>query len=165
MEDLRRVLGRPLITVQRRRQDIDFIYLVAQSAAARQIVPSLAYLYAGDLPVYASQDIYAGIPRPVEDRDLNGVVFAESPWLLGTSAVGVEMLHELFPLNNAQNLRLQAFGIDAFRLYPRLRLLESSSESRVPGASGMLRLGSNRNIERELTWATITDGLATPLPR
>ncbi len=159
MADLRELIGRPVLFVQRRRQDIDFIYLLAQPGPARQIVPSLAYLYAGDIPVYASQDIYSGIARPLEDRDLNGVTFGDSPWLLsaGTEVGGIRTL---FPANTADNLRLQAFGLDAFRLYPRLRLLESSPEGRMPGATGTLRLGANRNIERELTWATIANGLA-----
>src|SRR5690606_12307557 len=47
---LRQVLGRPLEFTQRRRQDIDFILLIASPATARQIKPSLAYLYAGDIP-------------------------------------------------------------------------------------------------------------------
>lgn len=161
MESLRDLIGRPMLFVQRRRQDIDFIYLLAQPGPARQIVPSLAYLYAGDIPVYASQDIYSGLARPLEDRDLNGVIFGESPWLLGEAGSDMSSgLRELFPATTADNLRLQAFGVDAFRLYPRLRLLESSPESRMPGATGTLRLGQNRNIERELTWATITDGIA-----
>jgi outer membrane PBP1 activator LpoA protein len=67
-------------------------------------------------------------------------------------------------MNTAQNLRLQAFGIDAFRLYPRLRLLESAADATIPGASGLLRLGENRNIVRELSWVTITDGLIRPQP-
>ena len=160
MASLRELIGRPILFVQRRRQDIDFIYLIAQPGPARQIVPSLAYLYAGDIPVYASQDIYSGLPRPLEDRDINGVTFGDSPWLLKGAGSEAGRARELFPENSAQNMRLQAFGFDAFRLYPRLRLLESSPEGRMPGASGMLRLGSDRNIERELIWATITDGLA-----
>ncbi|MDY6981896.1 MAG: penicillin-binding protein activator, partial [Pseudomonadota bacterium] len=132
---------------------------------ARQIVPSLAYLYAGDIPVYASQDIYSGTSRPLEDRDLNGVTFGESPWLLGTAGNDAERIRSLFPATTANNMRLQAFGVDAFRLYPRLRLLESSPEGRMPGATGVLRLGPNRNIERELAWAAIDNGVvqaATP---
>ncbi len=162
MGSLRVLIGRPVLFVQRRRQDIDFIYLIAQPAPARQIVPSLAYLYAGDIPVYASQDLYSGLPRPLEDRDLNGVIFGDSPWLLNPGNAS-DRTRELFPANIARDLRLQAFGLDAFRLYPRLRLLESSPEARMPGATGMLRLGPNRNIERELTWARITDGLAQAL--
>lgn len=160
MASLRALIGRPMLFVQRRRQDIDFIYLVAEPGPARQIVPSLAYLYAGDIPVYASQDIYSGTSRPLEDRDLNGVTFGESPWLLGTAGNDAERIRSLFPATTANNMRLQAFGVDAFRLYPRLRLLESSPEGRMPGATGVLHLGPNRNIERELTWAAIDNGVA-----
>ncbi len=160
---LSQLLGRTVVAELRRRQDIDLIYLVAQPASARQIVPSLAYLYAGDIPVYASQDMYSGTARQTDDRDLNGVVFGESPWLLNNSA-DVSGVRQLFPMNTAQNLRLQAFGIDAFRLYPRLRLLESAADASIPGASGLLKLGDNRNIVRALSWATIADGLIRPHP-
>ena len=152
------LLGRPVVTQQRRRQDVDFIYLLAPPDAGRQIIPSLAYLYAGDIPVYASQDVYSGVARQSEDRDLNGVIFGESPWLLGTNG-DVSRARQLFPMNTASSLRLQAFGIDAFRLYPRLRLLESGANAQIPGVSGTLKLGANRNIVRELSWATINDGL------
>jgi outer membrane PBP1 activator LpoA protein len=160
---LSQLLGRTAVAELRRRQDIDFIYLVAQPAPARQIVPSLAYLYAGDIPVYASQDVYAGTARQTDDRDLNGVIFGESPWLL-ESAGDIGRTRQLFPVASASNLRLQAFGIDAFRLYPRLRLLASAADSSIPGTSGLLKLGSNRNITRELIWATIADGLIRLAP-
>jgi hypothetical protein len=165
MESLRELIGRPLLFVQRRRQDIDFIYLISEPGPARQIVPSLAYLYAGDIPVYASQDVYSGVPRPMEDRDINGITFADSPWLLGSTVNNADRTRQLFPMQSAQNLRLQAFGLDAYRLYPRLPLLESSPDSQIPGASGILRMGPNRNIERELSWATITEGMARTTAR
>lgn len=159
---LSQLLGRTVVSQLRRRQDLDLIYLVAQPAAARQIVPSLVYLYAGDIPVYASQDVYAGTSKQADDRDLNGVVFGESPWLLGDMG-DISRIRRFFPVNTAPYLRLQAFGIDAFRLYPRLRLLESAADASIPGASGMLRLGPNHFITRELVWSTIEDGLIRPL--
>jgi outer membrane PBP1 activator LpoA protein len=159
MTNLRELIDRPVLFVQRRRQDIDFIYLLGEPGPARQIVPSLAYLYAGDIPVYAGQDVYSGVARPLEDRDLNGVTFGESPWLLGAAGSDASRLRELFPATTATNLRLQAFGIDAFRLYPRLRLLESSPDARMPGATGTLHLGANRTVESDLVWATVTEGL------
>jgi uncharacterized protein len=161
MERLRNVIRQPLQFVQHRRQDVDFIYLLAQPAPARQIVPSLAYLFAGDIPVYASQDVYSGEPRPLEDRDINGVTFGDSPWLLNTENPATKRTRELFPMSSAQNLRLQAFGIDAFRLYPRLRLLRENNNTHIPGATGTLKLGPNNTIERELTWAVVRDGRAT----
>jgi outer membrane PBP1 activator LpoA protein len=161
---LRELTGKNLQYRPRRRQDVDFILLLGQTAPARQIVPSLAYLYAGDLPVYASQDVYSGLPRPAEDRDLNGVIFGESPWVLDTGSPRALATRMLFPLNSAQNLRLQAFGIDAFTLYPRLNLLSASSQYTIPGATGRLHLGPNRNIQRDLIWTSINEGLASPLP-
>src|SRR5690606_10765523 len=92
------LVGRQVEFTQRRRQDVDFIYLVSQPEPARLIVPSLAYLFAGDIPVYASQDVYAGNGRTIDDVDLNGVLFPESPWLLSNGASrGVERIKELFP--------------------------------------------------------------------
>lgn len=160
---LNEILRRPVVTQQRRRQDVDFIYLLAPPDAARQIVPSLAYLYAGDIPVYASQDVYSGVAMQANDRDLNGIIFGESPWLLGSGG-DIARARQLFPMNTAANLRLQAFGIDAFRLYPRLRLLESGANAQIPGVSGALKLGPNHNIVRELSWATISDGLVREAP-
>jgi len=160
------LVGRQVEFTQRRRQDVDFIYLVSQPEPARLIVPSLAYLFAGDIPVYASQDVYAGNGRTIDDVDLNGVLFPESPWLLSNGASrGVERIKELFPADNAQNLRLQAFGIDAFRLASRLPLLARSPDFSVPGTSGQLRMDGQGNILRELSWATINQGAVRPASR
>jgi outer membrane PBP1 activator LpoA protein len=149
-----------LAFTQRRRQDIDMIFLVADPGPARQINPTLAYLYAGDIPVYATQDIYSGIPRPQVDFDLNGIIFGDSPWVLNFNDELKEKATSLFPQNTSLTLRLQAFGIDAFRIYPRLKQLESAPDSQIYGATGLLKLGDNHNIIRELSWARISEGLA-----
>lgn len=160
MKAVSNLIGEELVFTQRRRQDIDMILLIAEPGPARQINPTLAYLYAGDIPVYGSQDIYSGLPRPLVDNDLNGVVFGDSPWLLSFEDELKAKATQLFPQNNALTLRLQAFGIDAFRLYPRLKQLQTAPDSQIYGATGLLRLTDNNNIIRELTWARVTDGLA-----
>jgi len=158
--ELARLINEDLAFTQRRRQDIDFIFLIAEPGPARQINPTLAYLYAGDIPVYASQDVYSGIPRPLVDNDLNGIIFGDSPWLLNFNDELKTKTTTLFPQNNALTLRLQAFGIDAFRLYPRLRQLEDIPDGQIYGATGLLKFGDNRNITRELNWAKVSEGLA-----
>jgi outer membrane PBP1 activator LpoA protein len=160
MEAVSDLIGEELVFTQRRRQDIDMIFLIAEPGPARQINPTLAYLFAGDIPVYGSQDIYSGLPRPLVDNDLNGIVFGDSPWLLSFEDELKAKATQLFPQNNALTLRLQAFGIDAFRLYPRLKQLQTVTDSQIYGATGLLRLTDNNNIIRELTWARVTDGLA-----
>jgi outer membrane PBP1 activator LpoA protein len=145
---------------QRRRQDVDFIFLIAEPLAARQINPSLGYLYAGDIPVYASQDIYSGLNRTLEDVDLNGIIFGDSPWLLSQDDELKIAAQLLFPQTSAQNLRLQAFGIDAFRLYPRIRQLETGAANAFVGATGVLSLDADNRITRQLDWARMQDGFA-----
>jgi hypothetical protein len=162
---VQQIIGRQAGFTQRRRQDVDFIYLVSQPEPARLIVPSLAYLFAGDVPVYASQDVYSGAGRAADDIDLNGVLFPESPWLLSSGQDGsIEQVKRLFPVDNAQNLRLQAFGIDAFRLASRLQLLAKSSDFSIPGTTGLLHMDPQRNIQRQLSWATIAQGQVRPAP-
>ena len=148
---------------QRRRQDVDFIFLIAEPLAARQIKPSLGYLYSGDIPVYATQDIYSGLSRPLEDVDLNGIIFGDSPWLLSQDDELRATAQMLFPQSSAQNLRLQAFGIDAFRLYPRIRQLESGASNAFSGATGVLSLDPDNRIIRQLDWARMDQGLARPV--
>jgi len=160
MESLGELINEQLAFTQRRRQDIDFIFLIAEPGPARQINPTLAYLFAGDIPVYATQDIYSGLPRPLVDNDLNGILFVDSPWLLEFNDALKTKASQQFPQNNALNLRLQAFGVDAFRLYPRLKQLQSVPGSQLYGATGLLSLDDHNNITRELTWARVSEGLA-----
>ena len=159
-EQLTALLGRTTEFVPRRRQDIDFIFLLAQPGPARQIIPSLAYLYAGDLPVYATQDVYSGSPRPQADADLNGIHFADCPWLLTDLDELRNEAQRLFPQNSALYSRLQAFGVDAFRLYPRLSQLERLGNQSIPGATGQLYMSADRRIHQNYTWARIRNGLA-----
>jgi uncharacterized protein len=65
-----------------------------------------------------------------------------------------------FPQNNGLSLRLQAFGVDAFRLYPRLLQLKTVPDSLIYGASGLLTMEANGNIIRKLSWARIEEGEA-----
>ena len=162
-DEISDIINAPVEFSQRRRQDVDFIFLLAGPLAARQIKPSLGYLYAGDLPVYATQDIYSGINRPLEDVDLNGIIFGDSPWLLSQEDELKATAQILFPQTSAQNLRLQAFGIDAFRLYPRIRQLETGATNAFIGASGVLSLDDQNRITRQLDWARMQDGFPRPL--
>lgn len=158
-EQLSDLLGTTPEFTPRRRQDLDFIFLLAQPGPARQIKPSLAYLYAGDLPVYATQDVYSGTPRPQIDADLNGIHFTDSPWLLTDQDELRNEAQRLFPQNSALYSRLQAFGVDAFRLYPRLSQLEELNDLSIPGATGQLYMTADRSIHQRYTWARIRNGL------
>ncbi|MEX2365388.1 MAG: penicillin-binding protein activator, partial [Pseudohongiellaceae bacterium] len=120
---------------------------------------------AGDIPVYATQDVYSGSFRPQVDNDLNGIIFSESPWLLTNEDELRQQTQNLFPQNNPLLLRLQAFGVDAFRLYPRLKQLEDVTDSQIYGATGILRMDENRSIHQQYDWAQFVQGQAVPLEK
>ena len=56
---LRANIGGPLQFDPRRRQDIDFVFLGADSRAGRLIKSQLKFHYSGDLPVYSTSFIYS----------------------------------------------------------------------------------------------------------
>ena len=65
--------------IPRRRGDIDFIFLIANPREGRQIKPTLAFYFAGDIPVYALPSIYDGQDNQSANQDLNGIVFTDAP--------------------------------------------------------------------------------------
>jgi uncharacterized protein len=157
---LRSVLPRSnLHFTARRRQDVDFIFLLASPAEGRQIKPALAFHFAGDVPVYSMPGIYDGGANSVANRDLNGVIFTDSPWILQDDPLR-ETLNRVLPAAVSNVQRLRAMGVDTFRLYPRLSQLESFPSARLQGATGVLSMQPNGSIKRELLEARFINGAA-----
>ena len=123
--------------------------------------PTLAFYFAGDIPVYALPSIYDGLDNQSANQDLNGIVFTDAPWLLAN--------YDPLKANAASNLRpaqgpvqrFRAMGIDSFRLYARLTLLQNREITSLPGATGLLSVDENGRIHRRLEVARFVDGKAT----
>jgi hypothetical protein len=161
--ELERLFGANLQFEPRRRQDIDMIFLIADPVQARQIKPTLAFHFAGSIPVYATSQVYSGVPSAKADRDLNDVRFNAMPWIFDTSSREKKTIGQ-HAQSSAIYSRLHALGVDVYRLYPRLTQLAQVPDMRLYGATGALRLRDNNRIEREQTWARFRNGLAQPLP-
>lgn len=151
------LLEEKLEFIPRRRKDIDLFFLVARPEQARSLKPILAFHYAGDVPVYSTSQVFAGLVRRHRDRDLNGIVFTETPWLLGHNSDLRQRINELLP-SKSSYARMQAFGVDAFGLAIRLGFLSRSPESAYSGATGRLSLADNMRIKRELDFAQFVAG-------
>lgn len=148
----------------RRRQDVDFLFLAATPQQARLIKPVLEYQYAGDLPVYATSNVYSGTPAPDQDGDLEGIQFCDTPWLFNTGDPLRIQITQQWPQANGGIGRLYAMGADAFRLTQQLPQMQAVPGSGFDGLSGNLTLDATRRIQRALPWAEFRGGLATPLP-
>lgn len=158
-EEVRSALGQKLEFNARPRRDIDAILITATSGEARQFKPMLAFQFAGEYPVYATSHVFDGNVDPVRDVDLNGVQFADTPWLLNpSSSINLQLSSERSDTQSRLG-RLYALGADAFTLHPFLRQLEGSTEIFFNGLTGRLTLDSDRRVQRQLVWASFDQGI------
>ena len=121
-QNLRSMLGQPLEFEPRRRYDVDFAFLAARPYQARSIKPQLRFNRASDLPVYATSSIFTGRADPDVDRDMDGIVFCDIPWLLDadTGVPDRESVARALPGAEGNLTRLYALGIDAYQIAPYL---------------------------------------------
>lgn len=167
---IKRALREKLRFVPRRRKDVDMVFLVAQPVIARQIRPLLKFYYAGDLAVYATSSIYRGIPNPSRDRDLNGILFCDMPWVLTPGQLSPAFLNTL--QRNAKSIwrtsyrrypKLYALGVDAFDLVNHLNKMALLSNIGNSSATGKLFLTRSNHVYRQLSWALFSRGRPKPI--
>ncbi len=158
---LTQVLGGDIKNEVRRRQDVDFVFMAAFPRQARQLRPQLEFHRAQDLPVFSTSHIYSGIADPDADRDIDGVVFGDMPWVLDPDAHGAELRRQVATLwSESLNVfvRLYAFGADAYRLVKELGKLRAQQYAEYQGVTGKLSLNENNRIDRRLMWARFNRG-------
>ena len=145
----------------RRRQDADFIFIVASPQQARLIRPQLSFHFASDLPVYATSHVFSGNENISADQDINGITYCDVPWLLSTDP-SMELLRDSLDLqssNSSSRLpRFAALGIDAYQVIPHLQRLAANDFDRYQGTTGKLSVDPQNRIYRELIWAKFEKG-------
>ena len=161
LESLRSLLPRNTIEfIPRRRQDIDFIFLIANPRQARLIKPTLAFYFAADVPVFALPSVFDGLNESTDNRDLEGIWFADAPWLLENGSLKQQIDGQLRAAQGSSQ-RLRALGVDSFRLYPRLNQMTRRPDIAIAGATGSLTLSESGRIHRSLQFAQFRGGTAT----
>ncbi len=158
VEDL---LGMPVESTPRRRQDADVVFLLARnSAQAKALKPLLAFHFAGDLPVYAISSAYSGVTRD-DDKDLRGIRLLETPWLLSEQDALRNTLGERNIAGEAYP-RLNALGADAYLLQAEFPRLAAGPDALLRGRTGLLSMDPQLRIQRELSPATFDGDKLTP---
>jgi uncharacterized protein len=159
---LESVLGTRLTFQPRRRGDVGFIFSPGQSEAERLLRPQLKFYFAGDVPTYATADAFE--PNSSANQDLDGLIFPDAPWLLGSALVdGVrDATNAAWPAGGPRRSILFAFGFDAARLASQLRSLPPQSGNAtslaVDGLTGHLTIAADGHVVRDLMWAQIRNG-------
>lgn len=149
---------------ERRRQDANFIFLIASPREGRLIKPQLRFFRAAKLPVYSTSKIYSAKPNKAADTDLNGIYFCDMPSLIDPNddkTLDANKLTHHWPSLNGSYQRLFRLGLDAYQLIPHINRLDTNSFARLSGETGILSIGQDKNINRQLSCATFTNGAST----
>jgi uncharacterized protein len=157
-------LGTRLEFEPRRRGDAQFVFVGAQPVQGRSLRPALRFHLTEDLPVYATSDIFE--PDAQANNDLEGVIFPDMPWVISPDAVSTHLrtaLNKYWPVRARGRGRLYAFGFDAYRIVPLLKAGKFGRAHAIPGMTGLLSIDDKGRVRRELNWARVSDGKATPL--
>ena len=145
----------------RRRQDVDMIFIAANSRQARLIKPQLKFHHAQDLPVYATSHISTSNSKPEDDRDLNEILFVDIPWMLDNrNNADYRQINAYWPDDSQRFSRLFALGIDAYRMIPSLRRLMINPEEQLQHHTGLLSVDNSGRVKRSLLMATYQNGRA-----
>lgn len=152
-----------LVFTPRRRQDVDVMFLLANPTEGRQIKPAMGFHFAGDVAVYAMPAIYDGASYDGGsstniNRDLNGIVFIDAPWLLSGQDPLRSIVAETFQSGAGPVERLRAMGVDSYRLHSRLAQLANFPGVSIQGATGTLTMRADGSIKRELIPAQFVEG-------
>jgi outer membrane PBP1 activator LpoA protein len=154
-------LGIDLSFEPRRREDVDFIFLAANTATGRLLRPQLRFLYAGDIPTYSTSAIFT--PGSTGDMDLDGLRFTDAPALIGNAPEAAALRSRVLAHwegGGVALLRFHAMGHDAYRL---VHALGEGNEQPFAGLTGVLSTDEQRRIRRRTSWAEFRDGGLVPL--
>lgn len=154
-KQLQATLGTKVSAQPARRHDIDFIFLAATPQQARQIKPTLAFQYAGDVPIYATSAINPGAGESYQE--LTGLQFSEMPWFVESNDSTRQHITYSWPNASGAMGRFYAMGADAYQLASQLQQLRALPNSSSSGLTGSLKLNSQQRIERTLYWVQFTD--------
>lgn len=144
----------------------DFIFLAARPEDARLLRTQLRFYHATDLPVLATSHVYSERSEAGANSDLNGLKFADIPWILNTRNADArkQRLSQNWDTADGDHARLFAMGLDAWALGSRLSDDDSRPGTLFSGATGQLYLQPDGQIRRRLDWAEFANGRPEPLP-
>ncbi|GAB3679994.1 penicillin-binding protein activator [Salinisphaera aquimarina] len=142
-------------------QGADFIFVAARPLQARLIRSQLRFYRASNLPMLSTSHAYTGTVNAGDDIDLNGVGFADMPWVVGSGDFLETRRNEARQQYGdvAEHYsRLFAMGMDAWKLTDNIAKEGLSSGDVFEGMTGVLALQPDGRVTRYLAWAVFRSG-------
>lgn len=137
----------------RSRRDIDAVYIVANSADLTLIKPFIEVAINPDTkpPKLFSNSASNSGGRQYED--LTGVTYSDIPLLIHPTQDVSEQMDKLWPKSTNAERRLQAMGMDAYKLMVELPQMKVVQGYTIEGQTGVLGIDEQCVVQREISWA------------
>jgi len=156
-EELGRLLRRELAFAPWQRDDIDAIVALVGAPQMTALMPALDFHSARNLPLYVPSTALRGVAL----RRLGGVRACGVPWQPRRPAIATALGRSFS--GSATAVPLQALGVDAFRIGHRF--LQSQRSALLPvvfGSTGLLTIGDDLRVAREVHWSRVVNGRFEP---
>ena len=101
-------------------------------------------------------------------HDLDGLIFPDMPWVFARGDQQQKRWqnsHTPWPDSFNRYNRLYALGRDAYALSTRVNIIANFPAYIWHGATGNISVDNAQYIQRQLSWARMTKGVAKELPR
>jgi outer membrane PBP1 activator LpoA protein len=147
------LLSIPLESQPRSRRDIDAVYIVANGSELTLIKPFIEVAINPDTvppKLYSNSRSNSGRQQY---EDLSGVMYSDIPLLIQPDAALKAQMDQLWPKDSNAEKRLQALGMDAYRLMEHLPQMKVVHDYTVDGNTGVLSINEDCIVQREISWA------------
>ncbi|MDP5254535.1 MULTISPECIES: penicillin-binding protein activator [unclassified Vibrio] len=154
---IERLVNQPLETQARSRRDVDAVYIVSRSSELTLIKPFIDVAVNPDAKppkLFASSRSNDGSPSY---EDLSNVSYSDIPLLITPDQNVKQQMSELWGQQSNMQKRLEALGMDAYSLLDELPQMKVVNGHTFQGQTGLLSLGTDCVIDRELTWSQFND--------
>jgi len=147
------LLDIPLESQPRSRRDIDAVYIVANGSELTLIKPFIEVAINPDTTppkLYSNSRSNSGRQQY---EDLSGVIYSDIPLLIQPDAALKAQMDQLWPKDSNAEKRLQALGMDAYRLMEHLPQMKVVHDYTIDGNTGVLSINDDCIVQREISWA------------
>ncbi|MGF1713683.1 penicillin-binding protein activator [Photobacterium chitinilyticum] len=164
VNQMQQVLGLELESQPRSRRDTDAVYLVANKNELTLLKPFIEVAINPDIEppkLYASSRSY---PDSKEDTsELKGIEFSDIPLLVDANQNFMARYNELWPNAKNTDVRLHAFGMDAYKMIAELPQMRVVDNYTTPGKTGQLSINDQCVIQRQISWAIFSGNGIEPV--
>ena len=135
----------------------DMVFFALDNAEALAVRPYVSAM----LPVYATSMSVNPRADPLVNLDLQGMRYVEMPWFIQPDHPAVMVYPPPKGLQNVDQERLYALGVDAFRL-ALLLLKGEAARISLDGVTGRITLEGGNHLVRQLSAAEVDGGRIIP---